>query len=445
MEKLRQLQKNKAAAKTSALALLAAAETANREFTTDEQAQYDALKASIVSLDKQIAMAEERVELERGAAAAAFEATRDPGSPLVGGVRDRAEDNPAPFKTSHDFLSAVMGAGKGARLDDRLRRFAGSSQPGYRATQGSDEQSTLQDPYGGFLVPVSVMPGVLMVSAEQDPLAALTTNLPMATPSVKLNARVDKDHSSSVSGGLTVARRPELSDGAGSRMEFEPVNMDARDLFGLCYATENILEDSPESFYALLQAGFGDEFANNRMNERINGNGGGEYLGILNAPCVVSVAKETNQAAATIVKENIDKMASRCWRYGQAVWLANQNTRPQLKSLVQVVGTGGNAVPYFVSNPDGTGEALDGRPIFFTEWCKTLGTVGDLILGNWSQYLEGEYRPMRAAESIHVRFLANERAFKFWKRTAGQPWWKSVLTPKNGSTLAPFVTVATRA
>jgi hypothetical protein len=35
------------------------------------------------------------------------------------------------------------------------------------------------------------------------------------------------------------------------------------------------------------------------------------------------------------------------------------------------------------------------------------------ILGNWPQYLEITCQPMQQAESIHVRFLSNERALKF--------------------------------
>ena len=88
---------------------------------------------------------------------------------------------------------------------------------------------------------------------------------------------------------------------------------------------------------------------------------------------------------------------------------------------------------------------LDGRPCIFTEFASTLGTVGDLILGNWSEYLEGIYQPMQTAESMHVRFVNHERTFKFWTRNAGQFWWKSALTPQNGAnTLSPIVTLATR-
>lgn len=431
---IKELQQVKGELKKAAVALLDAAD--GRDMTAEEQTRYDGFKADIARADTLIKREEERIELERETAGRAFD---ERGG--LQAVHERADDDPKPFRDHRDFLTAVMETASGKRTDRRLQKFQASQ---YQATQGTDEQSLLSDPHGGFLVPVSVMPGILSVTAEQDPLDGLVTKIPMQTPAVNINARVDKDHSSSVSGGLTVTRRPELVDGSSSRMQFEQVEMVARELFGYCFASETILSDSPQSFLAILQAGFSDEFANNAINERLNGAGNGQFTGVIAAPCTVSVGKETGQAAASIATENIDKMAARCWRYGQAVWLANHNTRPQLKGLVRAVGTGGSVVPYFVTSPEGK-ESLDGRPIFFTEWCKTVGTVGDLVLGNWSEFLQGEYQPIMQAESIHVRFIANERAFKFWKRNAGQPWWKSALTPKNGSTLSPFVTLATRA
>jgi len=71
----------------------------------------------------------------------------------------------------------------------------------------------------------------------------------MSATMVKVNARVDKNHSSSVSGGLTVTRRPETLDGTSSRMAFEQISLEAHELFGLAYASESILSDSPQSFY----------------------------------------------------------------------------------------------------------------------------------------------------------------------------------------------------
>jgi hypothetical protein len=100
-------------------------------------------------------------------------------------------------------------------------------------------------------------------------------------------------------------------------------------------------------------------------------------------------------------------------------------------------------VPYF-TNERRRSRKLDGRPLFFTEFAKTLGTEGDLMLIVPSEYLEGTYQTEQYAESIHVRFAAAERGFRFYRRNDGQWWWRSALTPKNGSTLSPVVTLATR-
>ncbi len=165
----------------------------------------------------------------------------------------------------------------------------------------------------------------------------------------------------------------------------------------------------------------------------------------MNNDALVSVAKETGQAAATIVYENVIKMRARMWGYHNAIWLANHDCLPQLMLMNQSVGTGG--VP--VWQPSGREDHPDillGRPLVFTEYMQTLGTAGDLMCTNWTQYLEGTYQPLQSAESVHVRFVNHERCFKFWMRNAGACWWRAALTPKNSSaTLSPYVRLATRA
>lgn len=409
----------------------------------------DELKASadgLAKLDRQIEAARERTVLamkQRDDALAADEAEKKEiaagrTSGRVEVKEDQAEkwaaDPKRGFKDHRDFLVSVQEAGRGRKFDPRLKPLA---------TIGSDEQGVYSDPAGGFLVPHGVAPGILSVMPEDDPLVGLVTPVTMTAPTVSFNARADKNHSTSVSGGLVWTRRPETVDGTASRMLFEQVTLTANESFGLAYASEKILTDSPQSFVDILAAGFADERVAFVMNERINGSGVGERQGLLNAGCKIEVSKETGQKAATIVKENIDKMAARCWRYSRAVWLANHNTRPQLKSIVQVVGTGGAPVPYFTR--ENGAEVLDGRPIFFTEYAKTLGTAGDLALIVPSEYLEGTYQSQQYAESIHVRFAAAERAFRFYTREDAQWWWRSALTPLNGDTLSPVVTLATRA
>jgi HK97 family phage major capsid protein len=436
-----------AAARKARAAIGETAIAEKRSMTDDERAKFAEAKAKIDGLEAQLADAEEIL----ASAEQANEAERqviarpDPDSQAaasaaaragVVAVRDNAQDDPKRgFRDHREFMQCVMDAGRGRRVDRRLVPL--------QAAAGSDEQGEYSDPHGGYLVPHGVAPGILSIGAEADPLGGLTRQITMTAPTVSFNARVDKDHTTSVSGGLVVTRRPETVDGASSRMKFDQVTLTANEEFGLAFASERILADSPISFVELISAGFGDEFVANRMRERASGSGVGERQGWLQAGCKIAVAKESGQSAATIVKANVDNMAARCWRYSQAVWVANHSTRPQLKSLVQVVGTGGNSVPYFVSSPSGQ-ETLDGRPIIFTEFAEAVGTEGDLVLIVPSEYLEGTYRMLETAESIHVRFAAAERAFRFYQRNDGQWWWKTALTPKKGSTLSPVVTLATR-
>lgn len=338
------------------------------------------------------------------------------------------------FKSHREFLSKVIDAGRGHKLDSRLKYLAA----------GSDEARGNSDPDGGFLVPEGFSPNLLQIAPEADPLSGLTTSIPMENPIVKIPARADKNHNTSVSGGLTVTRRPETVAGSSSKMTLEQVALEAHSLFGISYATEELLSDSPISFAALLAAGFSDQFTAHLINERISGSGIGEFLGVLNSPCLISQAAEAGQATDTILYENAVKMRARCWGYGKAVWLANHDTLPQLMLMNQAVGAGGAPV-WQPSAREDHPDLLFGRPLVFTEFCKTLGDVGDLLLGNWAEYLEGTYQPLQSEESIHVRFVNHERTFKFWLRNAGQPWWKSALTPRNSTTtLSPFVALAAR-
>lgn len=379
----------------------------------------------------------------------------------------RADKDPkAGFESHTDYLLAVMknsrAQSKDQVKDERLQMLAtadeaedgaealafmlprGFAPRDIRAAVGSDEQGNYADTYGGFLKPTQVQPGLMQVAFEGDPTAGLTTMLPMAAPVVKINARTDKNHSTSVSGGLTFTRTAETVAATPSRMAIEQITMEAQNLVGAAYATEQVLTDSPVSFAALLSAGFSAQRAAHILNEKIRGLGGNEYLGILNSPAKVEISKETNQPADTIAYVNVLKMRARTWGYGSAVWLANHDCLPELAQMSLAVGTGG--APVFVPGSFGaTPDTLLGRPIIYSEYMNTLGDAGDIACVNWSQYLEGIYQPMRSDESIHVRFLNLERTFRFYERNCGAPWWRSALTPAKGSnTLSPIVTLQAR-
>lgn len=445
--RLAKLEGRKKALLAQSNAILDAADKESREPSEDEQKTLKANETELATvaegIDREIKLAGYSVNPTVGGF---DDEIGDYPGHLGTEVKNAFEDDPNKgFKTPREFFTAVMDATvKGHTSDDRLRYLSGR-RTGFQATAGSDDAGTYSDPYGGFLVPSGMLMSLLKRAAEADPTSGRTTAIPMDSPKVSIPARTDSNHTSSVSGGLVVYRRAETQTVTASRMTIEQVSLNAVPLMGLSYATEELLTDSAISFAALIEAGFRDEFAGKILNEKLHGTGAGQYEGVIAAPATVSVAKETGQDAASIVFENVLNMRSRCWGYQDAVWLYNHDCLPQLMQLVQVIGTSG--VPMWQNSArEDRPDMLMGRPAYPTEFCATVGTTGDIILGNWSQYLEGTYQPLQSAESMHVRFEYNERTFRFTMRNDGRCWWRAALTPKKSTTtLSPFVKLDARA
>jgi HK97 family phage major capsid protein len=206
-----------------------------------------------------------------------------------------------------------------------------------------------------------------------------------------------------------------------------------------------LIQDSIVSFAAIIDAGMRDQFAHHMLGEKLRGLGGNEYLGVITdtGGATISVARE---AASKIRGIDITNMTKRLWRRRNAIWIANHDTKGEISRLgLGVYDSGatplsGAAILYRPSLAPGQPEMLDGLPLFYSEYASQLGTAGDLVLSDWSQYLDGLYQPIQSAESMHVRFLNREQTFMLWLRNAGAPWWRSPLTPHKGTnTLAPFV------
>lgn len=247
-------------------------------------------------------------------------------------------------------------------------------------------------------------------------------------------------------GGVQAYWVDEGTAPTASKPRFRKLELKLNKAAALGYATDELLQDGVAMGSIMFQA-FQEELTFLVEDAIINGTGAGQPLGILNADAEVSVAKETGQAAATIVKENIDKMYSRMWARsrGNSVWLINQDTEPQLEQLSAVVGTGG--VPVYLP-PGGIADTpnarLKGRPVVPVEYCATLGTVGDILLVDLNQYLFIA-KLLQTASSMHVAFTTDEQAFRVTWRVDGKPAWISALTPFKGSnTQSPFISLATR-
>ena len=316
-------------------------------------------------------------------------------------------------------------------------------------TAGEMEEGDMSQ--GGFLVPEEFRAQIMATALESSIVRPRAMRIPMATNRIAIPAAVDDDHSTDFYGGIVIQRPGEGSQKTKKNPVFGTVNLTLHKLTGLVYVSDELLEDSPISIEPLINNLFGQAIAFVEDEDFISGNGSNKALGAFNAsnPSRISQAKETGQSADTILYENIVKMWSRVHPSSMrnAVWLANNDTFPQLATMSLAVGTGGVPV-YMPANgaagaPFGT---LMGRPLILTEKMETLGDAGDIGIADFSKYFIGDKGGVKTASSIHLRFDYDETVFRFVLRYDGRPSWLTTLTPrKSSTTLSPFVILAERA
>lgn len=300
---------------------------------------------------------------------------------------------------------------------------------------------------GGFLVPAEFRAQLMQDSLEASVVYQRCLAIPMSSNLVNIPTVDVTSHATTVFGGVVIYHAGEADEYTKSKPKFGRVSLALdKKLIGLCYVTNEMLEDSPISMEPLLGKMFTDAIAFQRDEDIINGTGAGMALGVLKAPCLVTQAIESGQKLS-IATQNIVKMYSRIKPGRNCIVLANPDTFPQLATLTLNVGTGGTAVGLVQSAVNAPGMTILGKPLFLTEHCQTLGTTGDIIFADFGQYLVGEKvgGGMSVASSIHLQFLTDEVAYKVTLRFDGQPWEKSALTPKHSSTtLGSFIALGTR-
>jgi len=303
---------------------------------------------------------------------------------------------------------------------------------------------------GGFLVQTDFVDQLLMRTYELAILGSRAWKVPISEKSNGLVLKgIDEKSRATGSrwGGVQGYWAGEAGVKTPSMPKFREMELKLKKLIGLCYATDELLEDAP-ALGAIITRAFTEEFSFLVDDAIYRGTGVGSPLGILNSPCLVTVPAEVGQPANTILFENIVNMWSRGYSRSRPsmVWLINQDIEPQLFSMSLAVGVGGIPV-YLPANglagsPYGT---LVGRPVIPVEQADTLGTIGDIMLADMSQYILIDKGGIKSAVSIHVKFTYDETAFRFVYRVDGQPLWGSALTPFRGTnTQSPFVALATR-
>jgi HK97 family phage major capsid protein len=419
----------------AAKAIREKAEGEGRTLNETEVQAISALSEEKATIQKDLEAAETLARLE---ARETFEAAPIVPSGIVVGDPNGMK---RPWVNGGEFLAAVAKAysPNSGGMDERL--FAAASG----MSQGVPSE-------GGFTV-FPEFSSAIWDGMSSDPLALLpmTDNYTVTGESLTFNANAETSRvAGSRYGGIRGYWINEADAITTSKPKFRQVRVEPQELAVLCYVTDKLLANSGVALGQYISRAAGEEITFMVGDAIVNGTGVGQPKGILASASVVSVAKETSQVAATLVKENVNKMWARMHprSRGNAVWLMNVDAEPQLdnfNTLVKNVAGSENVggIPSVVYNAEKN--TIKGRPIVYCEFCPTLGTVGDIILADMKGYVTGTRGGVKSAMSMHVRFEYAESAFRFMFAVDGQTWLASALTPFKGSnTLSTFVTCATR-
>ena len=440
MRSLKELKARKNDCRLKAIKIIEDAEKEDRFLTEDENKQLTKLEEEMRSWEKQIVRLEVFKEDEKPEPAEEKEDANtkndnagEPDETEV--VKDNPEkDEERKFRTLGEQMMAVYRASTPAGRVDR--RLTTRSASGLNETNPSD---------GGFLVQKDFVADLLKRTYETGILASKVKKIPLSTNAngIKINA-IDEVSRANGSrwGGIQTYWENEADEITGSKPKFRTMDLTLKKLTGLCYVTDELLQDSA-ALENVIREGFAEEFGFKIDDAILSGDGAGKPLGILNSNSLVKVEREPGQEEKITV-ENLVKMWSRLWARSRAnsVWYINPEIEPLLYTLtvgdkpVYIPAGGLSEAPY---------ATIFGRPVVPLEQCSAVGEVGDIILADLSQYILIDKGGINATSSIHVRFLYDENVFRFIYRVDGQPVWNKALSPYKGSaTVSPFVALAKR-
>lgn len=420
---------NKLEARAEALtedmsAILAAADAAGRDATKEELAELAKLKEKRDAIDAQIVARSAIEPVSRGR-----RTTDDRGGDNRVPAQAKVDDPKGGFTSFGEFAvvarAAVLNPGQ---ADKRIMAAA----PSTVSTEGVGAD-------GGFAVPPEFRKEIWIKVMGEEALIQKTDQLVTGANSMVLPA--DETTPWASSGGIQAYWEGENIAQTASKIALQPKSIRLNKLTALVPITEELLEDAPGlDGYLRTKAPL-------KMRAKLNtgivrGTGVGMPMGILSSPSLITVSQAAGspkQGAATIVYDNIvamwARMYSECRR--NAVWLINQDIEPQLDMMafarlatqkvpVYLPAGGASASPY---------ATLKGRPVIPMQACSTLGTVGDIILVDPTQYMTvTKGTDIRTDISMHLYFDAAALAYRFILRVTGQPWWGASIAPENGST-----------
>jgi HK97 family phage major capsid protein len=328
------------------------------------------------------------------------------------------------FKNAAEFIN-VMDSG---RYDPRLQ---------VRASMGEGIPSS-----GGFSVPSQYAAEWLDASLPNEIVRNLCRVYPMESQSLEVPGWDGADMSAGKThGGLEMVFLAEGSDATAQTAKLRKIMLVAK--MGAIYVDSSIeLIQDGKGFAENLETALRQSMGYGIDRYLLTGSGSGCPQGVLNAPCKIQVAGESGQHIDTTNYQNLKKMFSRQLNPDKAVWVFNSTQIPDLLEQSVAIGVGGSFVPLL--NESNGKFTIFGRPVYFHPAMPAIGDADDCAFVDFNFYALGLRKEVWIDQTDAVRWLQRERSMRILLRFDGQCTLNAAVTPENGLSLSPVVTMAAR-
>lgn len=288
----------------------------------------------------------------------------------------------------------------------------------------------------GILIPPKFASDILMLDGESEIVMPRATNIPAGDPpDAPFTLPYLQQGDDGALGGIELVWTGEgktVSDTSDPKIK--DLTLTPQEVSGMATITNKTLQNW-EAAGALIQTLLRQAYINGRDYKFLRGSGSGCPLGILNAPGVIKIARDTS---ATVKYIDLINMLSRLYAgAGDPIWAINQTLMPTLMTLQDPAG-------HYIFNAGdatkGIPATLLGLPIKWNGKTPLLGNEGDISLAKFNYYLTKAGSGPYIAISEHVKFTTNKTVFKIVANIDGQPWVKDPLKLEDGSTtVSPYI------
>lgn len=430
------LMQRKAAALAAAKALNATAMAENRDLSAEELTQFDAHMADAAGLQANIERVERLEAADTGVEVAA--------GAVITVAENVTSDPRGGFNFVGEFMKAVHGAttaqrsGGAVSMDKRLLIGAAAPGAGTYANEASGAD-------GGFLIPPAFGTDIFQLSLTDNALLPMTDDVNITGNGMSF----PKDETTPWgTNGIRAYWQGEATAPVGTKPVLGLTSLRLKKLMALVPVSDEMLEDSSAlASYLPKKIGASMQW---KTNEAILfGPGAGLPQGAMVSGAVVTIVKDSGQAANTLTAMNLANMIARLpeGSFPNAVWIINNDVLPALFTLTLgnypiYIPTGG-VTGGAKGNPYGT---LLGRPIMISQHANTFSSQGDVMLVDLSYYQTiTKSGGMQTATSMHLYFDADATAFRTTFRIDGQSKISAAITPAKGTNkLSPFVQLGAR-